>query len=879
MDQLVGVSKGLSMGLSTEAKGRAAAVFAADVRIWLFAAGLGAFAATLFVRVLPSLTHLDSPLLFPLWAFIALFAMAETCVVHIDLRRQVFSASLTEIPLVLGMYFIDPRGLVLSYVIGAAIALVIHRRQRILKLFFNLCHLALQASLAVIVFHAVLGNGDPVRPRGWLAVLAAVVVTDVFASLVITAAMSLAEGGRMHLLPQLMSVGTVASFANTTLGLTAATILWARIEAAWLLAFPASLLLLAYRAYAHQRHKHESLERLYGSTRAIQQSLGRESIVEAVLDQARQMLKADMAEIILFPPHGENSAERTLLGPGDSVSRENNQLDATEGVWGRVASDGQGLLLVPPIANERLRVYLATQGIRDAIVAPLRNEQEITGTLLVANRMGDIASFDEQDLKMLETLAAHASMSLEKGRLVESLQEQATANQYLAEHDTLTGLLNRSHFGHLVEAAIRNSRRSEELVAVLLIDLDRFKEINDTLGHNVGDEVLIDLGKRLVEILPKGAQLARVGGDEFAVLLPAINDIALATDLAKEILDLMKHPIHLADATLDVIGSIGVSVCPIHARDAAGLLQRADVAMYEAKEKHTGFELYGVDTDRYSPSRLALVGELRHAIEAEELVVFFQPKISVFTGEVTGVEALVRWDHPRKGLIPPNDFIPLAEHTGLIKPLTMFVLRKSIEQLPNWRRIEPNLHVAVNLSMRTLSGGGGDLCDSIAGFLDEFDVPPTCLELEVTESSIMDDPARSIAVLARLSDMGIALSIDDFGTGYSSLSYLKKLPVDALKIDKSFVLGMQVDENDAIIVRSIIELGHSLGLKVIAEGVETDDLLTALRGMRCDVAQGFGISRPIPTAKLAPWLIAHRSIRYQDDQTEQRSGFPIPASN
>lgn len=865
------------MGLSTEAKGRAAAVFAADVRIWIFAAALGLFATTLYVEVLPGLRQLDSPFQVPLWAFVTLFALAEVCVVHIDLRRQVFSASLTEIPLVLGMYFIAPRGLVLSYLAGAAIALVIHRRQRILKLFFNLCHLALQASLAVIVFHAVLGHGDPVRPRGWLAVLVAVIVTDIFASLVITAAMSLAEGGRLQLLPQLMSVGTVASFANTTLGLTAATILWARIEAAWLLSFPALLLLLAYRAYAHQRHKHESLERLYDSTRAIQQSLGRESIVEALLEQARRMLNAEIAEIILFPPAGENLADRTLLGPGDTVIREESVLDATEGVWARVASDGQGLLLVPPIANDRLRDYLVSQGISDAIVVPLRNAQGIAGTLLVANRMGDIATFDEQDLKMLETLAAHASMSLEKGRLVESLQEQATANQYLAEHDTLTGLLNRGHFGHLVEAAIRKSRRSEDLVAVLLLDLDRFKEINDTLGHAVGDEVLIDLGKRMVDVLPKGAELARVGGDEFAVLLPSINDIARATDLAKTILDLMKHPIRLADATLDVIGSIGVSVFPIHARDASGLLQRADVAMYEAKEKHTGFELYGVDTDRYSPSRLALVGELRHAIEAEELVVFFQPKISLYTGEVTGVEALVRWDHPRKGLIPPNDFIPLAEHTGLIKPLTMFVLRKSIEQLPIWRRIEPDLHVAVNLSMRTLSGG--DLCDSIAAFLDEFDVPPSCLELEVTESSIMDDPARSIAVLARLSDMGIALSIDDFGTGYSSLSYLKKLPVDSLKIDKSFVLGMQVDENDAIIVRSIIELGHNLGLKVIAEGVETDDLLTQLRAMRCDVAQGFGISRPIPTAKLSPWLIAHRSVQQREDLSSQLSGFPVASSN
>lgn len=865
------------MGLATLAPQEERRRFAAlspNARVWLFSLALAAAAVLLYVNVLADQVSPERPLHIPVWGLAALFLAAEVFVVHVNLRRQVFSASLSEIPLVLGLYLASPGTLVVAYMVGAGIALVVHRRQPPIKLFFNLSQLALQATFAAIVFQAVVAGHDPVRWTGWIATFAATVSAFVLAGLAMSVVMYLAEG-KVPALTQLAGAGMVASIANTSLGLTAATILWARIEAGWLLMFPAALLLLAYRAYAHQRHKHESLESLYDSTRALQRSLGQGSVVGALLEEARKMLRAEVAELIVFPSEEMETAQRTLLGAAGEIETEYIKLDVTEGVWGRVASEGQGLLVPRPIRNERLRSYFTGRGLKDAIVAPLVGDESIRGTLMVANRIGNVGTFDEQDLKMLETLATHAGMSLDKGRLVESLKAQADANEYLAKHDPLTSLANRSEFLDRVRAAIESAKSTDAVVGVLLMDLDRFKEINDTLGHQVGDQVLLELGRRLGTALPDSATLARVGGDEFAVLLPAVEDVGLATEPARAITELMKEPIRLADATLDVTASIGVALYPLHARDADGLLQRADVAMYLAKSSHSSYELYGVERDQYSPSRLALVGELRAAIDNEELVVFYQPKVDLRTGKIEGVEALVRWDHPRKGLIPPGQFIPLAEHTGLIKPLTTFVLKRAIQDVHMWRRLEPGIHVAVNLSVRSLVDGA--ICDQIAGILDEFDAPRGCLELEITESSIMDDPVRSIGVLTRLATMGISLSIDDFGTGYSSLSYLKRLPVDSLKIDKSFVLGMEADENDAIIVRSIIDLGRNLGLKVVAEGVESPEVNAALRAMGCDTAQGFGISRPLPAEKLSPWLIAHAAV--QAEGTSTIAPFPVAANN
>jgi diguanylate cyclase (GGDEF)-like protein len=825
-------------------------------RVWVFSACVALAAAGLHLRFVHNLKPPQPPFELSFWVLALLFLLAEVAVVHVQLRREVYSWSLSEIPMVLGLFFASPTALVAAHVVGAGIALLVHRRQRIHKLVFNLANFWFQSCILLLVYEAVVGN-DPVGPRGWGAALGATLAASLVGTITIFIAINLAEGRRQQL-PSFIDTGNVATLGNTTLALCAATIMWVRLEAAWLLVFPAFLLYIAYRGYTHQREKHDILERLHESTQVLQRSLGEQSVVKELLVQARQMLRGDLAEILIFPDDGDEQAFRFQLGPGDSESTQRLKLDPTEGVWARIASDGQGMLILPPIKNERLLRYFESIGVRNAMVAPLRRDEAIIGTLLVGNRLGDVASFDDQDLKLLETLATHASMSLEKGRLVESLQHTAAENEYLAQHDALTGLLNRTSFRESLHAAIVDPSGGNAEAGVVLMDLDRFKEINDTLGHQMGDRVLLEVARRIRTSMPKGATLARLGGDEFAVLLPNVSGTAEAADAAEVIGHQVSEPLTIDDFTLDVDASIGLAMYPQHGQDADLLMQRADVAMYVAKGARKDLEVYGVDKDHYSPAKLSLVGELRKGIALGELVLYYQPKVDLRDDEVVGAEALVRWNHPRKGLVPPNDFIPLAEHTGLIQPLTEFVLREAVKRCQDWRKTYPNFHVAVNLSARSLNDE--NFCSDLRAILEEYGADPSSLELEITESMIMDDPDHAIEILTQISEMGVGLAIDDFGTGYSSLAYLKKLPVNDLKIDRSFVMGMESDENDAIIVRSVIDLGRNLGLRVIAEGIETPEVSTTLTAMGCDLGQGYHISRPIPAEKLRSWMVAHAAV-------------------
>ncbi|MGH2806497.1 MAG: bifunctional diguanylate cyclase/phosphodiesterase [Actinomycetota bacterium] len=437
-------------------------------------------------------------------------------------------------------------------------------------------------------------------------------------------------------------------------------------------------------------------------------------------------------------------------------------------------------------------------------------------------------------------------------RASKRLRRRAEEQEHLALHDVLTGLANRALFRDRVKQALRLGEREEQTVAVLLMDLDHFKEINDTLGHHHGDIVLQETARRLQHTLRETDTIARLGGDEFAMVLPNVPDPASVIHVAEKIRDALRVPFIVQGLTLDVRASIGAAFSPGHGRDVDTLLQRADVAMYLAKTAQSGFEIYAVEKDQYSPGRLALVGELRHAIEHDEFLIHYQPKIDLRTGEVKGVEALLRWNHPLRKLIPPDEFIPVAEHTGLIDALTAYVLDQALQQTQEWREHGLDLKVAVNLSARSLLDNEFPAQVSMA--LRKWRVPPSSLTLEITESTILSDPARAAGVLNTLSRMGVELSIDDFGTGYSSLVHLRRLPLKELKIDKSFVLNMGIDDNDRVIVRSLIDLGRNLGLQVVAEGVETEDVWNALLKLGCDYAQGFFNSRPMPAEQLTRWL-------------------------
>ena len=438
--------------------------------------------------------------------------------------------------------------------------------------------------------------------------------------------------------------------------------------------------------------------------------------------------------------------------------------------------------------------------------------------------------------------------------LLPILAVQRTAGLFLererrAMHDALTGLPNRAQLQSRVEAICSNPKVRHK-AAVMIVDLDHFKEINDTLGHHVGDALIKAVGERLVTLVREGDTVARLGGDEFA-LVAAGADEAAAGELARRISKALKDPFLVSEVSLDIQASIGIALSPVHGEDSETLLRRADVALYAAKESRGCFMIYSPDDDLHTPQRLALLGDLRRGIDNNELHLHYQPQCDVRTGQVVGVEALVRWQHPELGLLMPEQFISTAENTGLIEPLTMQVLEMAVTQMARWQSAGFALRMAVNLSVRHLTNL--DLPGQVAEILRRHGVPPTALTLEVTESTIMADPTQAIAVLGRLREYGVRLAVDDFGTGYSSLSYLRRLDVDELKIDRSFVSKMGGANGDAVIVRSTIELGHNLGLRVVAEGVESAEVWRQLLPLGCDLVQGFYLGAPMTGTQFEQW--------------------------
>jgi len=428
----------------------------------------------------------------------------------------------------------------------------------------------------------------------------------------------------------------------------------------------------------------------------------------------------------------------------------------------------------------------------------------------------------------------------------------AIAKEHQSLHDALTGLPNRTLFRDRIEHAITAGRRADVASAVMLIDLDHFKEINDTLGHHAGDRLLEEVAHRLEQSLGEHDTVARLGGDEFGVLLPKLRRPGDANVVARQLLAGLREPFSIEGLTLEVDASIGMACHPAHGTGVETLIQRADIAMYSAKEGGGGHAMFEPRLDRFSPRRLSLAGGLRQAIQNGEITLFFQPKAELESGTVIGVEALARWEHPRLGLVGPSEFVPIAEQTGLIAPLTSYVLDAALEQVRVWKDEGRELSVAVNLSARSFLDA--QLAIEIPRLLQKHGVDASLLELEITESMLMLDPGRAQAVLERLSRIGLTLSVDDFGTGYSSLANLKRLPVDVIKIDKSFVMDMAIDASDAAIVRSTIDLAHNLGLRVVAEGVESHQAWTRLTELGCDLAQGFYVSRPLPAADLGRLL-------------------------
>jgi diguanylate cyclase (GGDEF)-like protein len=435
----------------------------------------------------------------------------------------------------------------------------------------------------------------------------------------------------------------------------------------------------------------------------------------------------------------------------------------------------------------------------------------------------------------------------------------------LAYEDTLTTLPNRAMFLDRLQQAVLTARRTNDPVSVMMLDLDRFKVINDSLGHGAGDLVLREVASRLRELLRDSDTVARLGGDEFAVLLPTGTPEGVSI-VAQRILRTLEAPIMLEGQPVDIGASIGVACFPEHDDEGDSLLRHADVAMYVAKRANSGYAIYDPRYEEGRQTQLSLLSELRRAVENDELSLFYQPKIDLKTGTIRRAEALVRWIHPTRGFVSPIEFIPFAEQTGYIKRVTRWVVERAVQQAGIWHRDRLDIAISVNISTRDLMSN--ELVDLVAALLQKHAVPAEQLCLEITESGFMEDPARALETLGRLHALGLRLSVDDFGTGYSSLAYLKKLPVQEIKIDRSFVMHMTEDEDDATIVRSTIELGHNMGLEVVAEGVEDRAALEYLKRLNCDQVQGYFVSKPLPTPQFVEWLKARRAA-------EQK---PAPAS-
>jgi diguanylate cyclase (GGDEF)-like protein/PAS domain S-box-containing protein len=432
-------------------------------------------------------------------------------------------------------------------------------------------------------------------------------------------------------------------------------------------------------------------------------------------------------------------------------------------------------------------------------------------------------------------------------RSQEKLEEQLEQIEYQALHDALTGLPNRTLFADRADQAVLRAQREGGRFAVMLLDLDRFKEVNDTLGHPSGDLLLREIAGRLRRALRASDTVARLGGDEFGIVAPGLEDASAARALADALREQLAEPVVVGGLTIEVEASVGIALYPDHGDDVETLTRHADVAMYVSKVTHTPI-VYAPTYDVHSLTRLALVSELRHAIESDQLVLHYQPQFDTASGEVRKVEALVRWQHPEHGLLQPDQFIPLAEQTGLIRALTNHVLDRALAQCSAWYSAGHDLRVCVNITARELVDLG--FPDEVSRLLTKWHVDPSRLELEVTESTIMSDQGRAATVLTQLRQRGVRLAVDDFGSGHASLGYLRNLQIDVLKIDRSFISKMSSDAGDAAIVRASIELGHNLGLEVVAEGVETAQERDALESLGCDTLQGYHFARPGPAAEL-----------------------------
>jgi len=777
------------------------------------------------------------------------FAVAESLVLHVEIGDHAHSASLAELPLVLGLFWLDPLTVLAARLLAGAVVLVVVRRQSAVKVLFNLSVFALEVVAALLVFRVLLPGSSSTGGHlllAWAAAATACVVSSLVSALCVLRVIELSGAPRPDRDLGVLRLTTAMAAVNATLGVVGVHALAHDWHAAAPLLLLALTFGLAYRGHVRLRARHERLATLYGFVRQVSTGSEVDGTVHAVLAQTLDLLKGEVAVLtqVLDPgPDAERTGPRLLthsLHLDGQVRTRRQEAELTDWPVARCLSSGQPLLGVRGARDEAIAEYLSKQGVRDCVLVAVPGPDGPVGALFVGSRRSQYATFEPADVLALEGVASHAAVALQNRRLVDRLT-------YESRHDVLTDLPNRTEF----QAQLRVELAREHCcVSVLFMDLDRFKDVNDTLGHHAGDRLLCQVAERLSASVEPGCTVARLGGDEFAVVLPA-HDTAMALEVAGRLRRVLERPVGIEGLSVDVGVSIGVASSPEHGGDASLLMRRADVAMYDAKSR-SGIAAYDPERDESSTSRLALVAQLRDGLAKGQFTLDYQPQVVTASGVPVRFEALLRWRHPQRGLVPPDAFIPVAERAGLLQDITSWVISTALDAVVAWRAAGHELGVAVNLSPRNLLDPA--LGSTVRRELASRGLPAEVLTLEITESTIMAEPARAVETLRQLRGTGVRLSIDDFGTGYSSLSYLKRLPVDEVKIDRAFVRGLADDPADVAIVRAVLTLAESLHLDVVAEGVEDEASRRLLDELGCDLLQGYHLSRPMPGAAVLPWL-------------------------
>jgi diguanylate cyclase (GGDEF)-like protein len=771
------------------------------------------------------------------------FTLAERMVFHVEARNEAVGYTPSEVALAVSMLLLAPVEVVVARLMGSLIGMTLVRRPPLFKLLFNAAHIALETTLALLIFTWLSSTAGDGLIESWLVLAASLSVALVMGGVVVTLAIAQFDGDLGERLRRTLSTAPVMYLPTIIFASSVALPMSIDPWLGLIALAPAPLVWLVLRSHGMLLHRFTDLASVHDFSRTVGDATDLPSIADAAASEISHHLRAERVVVRFWALAGVST--ESLVGLEESPSLPTGPATVR---WRSILSDRE----LHHISNldPDLRTQIGIEDFEDGLLAPIVDEVGPLGVVLIGERNGATDRFDDDDANRLSAMTQQLAVAVRKGHLHEQITFEAT-------HDRLTSLPNRTFFEERIERAAANG----ENAAVLLVDLDRFKQINDTFGHHAGDILLIEAARRIRTSCVVVDVVARFGGDEFAIFAPGLSGYE-AQLLAENVSASLEEAFDIGPANVAIGASIGIALMPAHGESATGLLRLADIAMYDAKARRIRSSTYREELKADNADRLTLLDDLRTALRNRQLEVHFQPQVDLASGSVCGAEALARWEHPELGRIPPDDFIELAEQAGLIEELTGQVLELATDAAAAWHAKGQYLNVSVNISAQSL------LDERLEALVEQAlrtsGLNPAMLMLEITESTMMAEQSQTHRVLNRLSRLGIRLSVDDFGTGFSSLVNLRQLPVDEIKVDKSFVMEMMLEHDDDVIVRSTIDLGHNLGLSVVAEGVETAATQARLREFGCDIAQGYGISRPLPRDRFERWLEDRRTVPIPD---------------